>query len=226
MRKTGLILLVSLWGIISAAYRPDVFHVHVHFDSVYKLQDGDGVVLETETIGFVESLTYLKEGYFKASLAIDKDFKSVITEYTRFIIVEDPMAAGKKAVRVIQTRRGGKLLENGAIVEGSDKYSVLFEDMTGDIRDGVDILKKGMNEFSEEIKSLSENEQMKALGKEIKRLAEAMGKAKKETREKIINEILPLLKRDVEKLRERLREFGREEEMTPLDNEMKKISHT
>jgi ABC-type transporter Mla subunit MlaD len=225
MPKFSAVLFVLLWTVIAVGYQPDPFRVHVQFDNVSKLQEGNGVVLKTETIGFVESLGYVKEGYFKVTLAIDNDRKSVISEYTRFIIVEDPLAADKKAVRLIQTRRGGKLLKNGATVEGSDKYSVLFEDMTGDIRDGVDFLKKGMNEFSEEIKNLSENEQMKALRREIRRLSESMVKAKKETQEKIKNEILPLLKRDMEKLREQLRKFGREEEMEPLDNEMKKISH-
>ena len=225
MRKFGVILFALLWAIISAGYQPDAFRVHVLFDQVNKLQEGDGVVLKAQTIGFVENFIYAKEGHFKVTLAIDKGFETDISEYSRFIIVEDPTVTGKKAVRVIQTRLGGKSLKNGTTIEGSDKYSVFFEDMAGDIRDGVDFLKKGMIEFSEGLKGLSENEQIKALRKEIKRLTEVMAKAKNETREKIINEVLPLLKRDMEKLREQLRKFGREDEMAPLDNEMKKISH-
>jgi hypothetical protein len=225
MRRFSVVLFVFLWAIISAGYQPDAFRVHVLFDQIYKLQEGDGVVLDAQPIGFIENIRYVREGHFKVTLAIGKGFEADISEYSRFIIVEDPLSAGKKAMRVIQTRHDGKPLKNGATIKGSDKYSVFFEDMTGDIRDGVDFLKKSMNEFSAGLKGLSENEQMKALKKEIKRFAEVMAKTKNETREKIVNEVLPLLKRDMEKLREQLRKFGREDEMAPIDDEMKKISH-
>lgn len=224
MRGCSLLLFALLMAVVAAGYQPDVFRLHVLFDQVNRLQEGDDVIFETQSIGVVENLTYAKTGYFKVTLAIDKNFEADISEYSRFIIVENPKMSGKKVVRVIRTRLGGEPLKNGTTIEGSDKYSVFFEDMAGDIRDGVDFLKKGMNEFSEDLKGLSESEQMKALRKEIKRLTEAMAKAKKETREKIINEILPLIKRDMEKLRERLRKFDREDEMTPLDDEIKKIN--
>ena len=44
MRRFGVILIVLLWAIVAAGYQPEVFRVHVLFDQVYKLREGDGVV--------------------------------------------------------------------------------------------------------------------------------------------------------------------------------------
>jgi hypothetical protein len=224
MRKVSVISVILLWTVVAAAYNnTDGFRIHVKFDQIYKLQEGDPIVSDTKTIGMVARLAYVKEGYFKVTLAIDKEFEAKLSEYSRFIIVKDPGASEKRTVRVVQIRRGGKPLEHGEFIEGSDKYAVLFEQMAGDVQDGVEYLKKGANELSEEFKDLAENEKLEALQKELQKLAEAMKKATKETQEKIQEEILPRLKKEMEKLREQLRKRGREDEMAPLDDEMKKI---
>jgi ABC-type transporter Mla subunit MlaD len=223
MRKASVILLTLLWAVVAVGYQPDMFRIHVQFEHIYKLQEGNRVVSATKTIGVVKRLAYVKEGYFKATLAIENGCEADISEYSRFIIIDDPDVTDKRAVRVIQIRRGGKPIENGTLIEGSDKYSVLFEQMTGDMRDGVDVLKKAANELSEEFKDLAEDEKVEALKKELQQLAEAMKKATKETQDKIQKEILPQLKKEMEKLRDQLRNLGRENEMVPLDDEMKKI---
>jgi len=225
MRYIGMLFFILLWTMAAFASQSTVLNVHVRFEQVFRLQQGDRVLNAAQPIGYVKMIAYLPEGYFNVTLAVDGGFASDISEYSRFVIVNDPWVNDRKAIRVVQTREGGNPLKNGAWVEGSDKYSVFFDDMKGDIQDGVDDLKKGMNEFSEEIQGLSENEKVKALKKEMERLAEAMRDASKEIQEKLRKEILPLLKQDLEKLREQLRKFGREEEMKPLDEEMKKISH-
>jgi hypothetical protein len=201
----------------------DGFFLHVQFDQIYKLQEGDRVISGESTVGMVKRLVYEKEGYFKVTLRIDKGFEVELSEYSRFIVTNDPKVTDKRAVKVIQIRRGGKLIENGAFVEGSDKYSVLLEQMAGDVWDGVDSLKKAANDFSEELKDLSENEKVQVLKKELQQLAEAMKKGTKATRDKIQKQILPPLKKEMEKLREQLRNLGREDEMVPLDDEIKKI---
>ena len=225
MRYISSLFFILLWTTAAFASQAAVLHIHVRFEQIFKLQQEDRVLSEAQPIGHVKTIAYLPEGYFNVTLAVDGGFAPDISEYSRFVIVKDPWAGDRKAVRVVQTRDGGSPLKNGAWVEGSDKYSVFFDDMKGDIQDGVDYLKKSMNEFSEEIQGLSENEKVKALKKEMERLAEAMRDASEESREKLRKEILPLLKQDLEKLREQLRKFGREEEMKPLDDDMKKISH-
>ena len=68
-----------------------------------------------------------------------------------------------------------------------------------------------------------ENEELKKLENELKRLAEEMKQSEQAVRKKIKEELFPQLKKEMEKLRKRLQEFGRENEMKPLEIEMEKI---
>jgi hypothetical protein len=57
----------------------------------------------------------------------------------------------------------------------------------------------------------------------LKRLAEEMKRSGQSVRKKIKEEFFPQLKKEMEKLRKRLHEFGREDEMKPLEIELEKI---
>lgn len=223
MRTYHWILVVCLGLLLGAGNQPDMLRIHVAFDGVDRLQEGDDVVLDAQPVGYVEKLAYVQDGFFRVTLSIDKTFAPQLSENSRFIISDHTGETGKKTVRIVQTRSGGRPLASGSTVKGSDKYAVMLEKIRGDIQDSVDFLKREMDAFAEEIRRLSEDEKIKALEMEMKRIARAMKEASRETREKIEKEIVPLMKKEMEALRERLRENGREEEMAPLDQEMQRI---
>ncbi len=58
---------------------------------------------------------------------------------------------------------------------------------------------------------------------ELRLLAEEMAHSGNAAQEKIKKEVLPQLRQETEKLREKLRELGREEEIKPLAVEFEKI---
>jgi ABC-type transporter Mla subunit MlaD len=224
MRRFHTMLLIFLWATtVFAADQADSFQVHVRFEQVFGLHQGDGVIFQDKSVGFVKTVTYGSDGYFTATLGIDKCLAKRISAESLFIIIEDPLTADRKAVMIFQAAAGGPALKDGATVQGSDKYEVMLEAVKKNLESGIDFLQKGMSAFSKELKNLPENEKVKALNEELKRLSNAMQRATKETQEKIRQEILPSLKKELEALRRELQHFDKEDEMAPLENEMKKI---
>lgn len=199
--------------------------VHVRFDSINDLVAKDRVVFDGADIGKVKKIKYGDDGTFLVSLSIEKDFRDFLTEYSRFTITDDPRDSSRKAVEMILTHMGGAPLKNGSSVDGSSKYQVLLEMMKDDARDGVVYLKKEYRRFSNELKSLSENEKIRELMDQMARLEEELKEASRETRDKIISEIIPMLEKEIEELRKELEAMGREEEVEPLEKELDKIKY-
>ena len=71
-------------------------------------------------------VSYSVDGHYIVDLAIKKEFANAATEYSKFFIIEDPQNKAKKAIEMINTRRGGSPLRDGATVEGSTKSSAVF----------------------------------------------------------------------------------------------------
>lgn len=198
--------------------------IHVRFDSINGLVAKDRVVFDGAAIGKVKKIKYGDDGTFLVSLSIEKDFKDFLTEYSRFTITDDPRDS-RKAVEMILTQMGGTPLKNGSSVDGSSKYQVLLEMMKDDASDGVRYLKKEYQRFSNELKSLSENEKIRELMDQMARLEEELKAASRETRDKITSEIIPMLEKEIEELRKELEALGREEEVEPLEKELDKIKY-
>ena len=197
--------------------------IHVRFNNINGLVVKDRVLFDGTNIGKVKKIKYGEDGIFTVSLSIEKNFKVFLTEYSRFTIADDPQDNDKKAVEMVVTHMEGTPLKNGSSVDGSSKYQVLLEMMKYDAREGIDYLNKEFQRFFDDLKSLSEHEQVKELEKQIARLGQELKKASRETKEKIIADIIPKLEREIEALRERLEANGREEEVEPLEKELKKI---
>jgi hypothetical protein len=199
--------------------------IHVRFDDINGLVAGDRVVFDGATMGKVKKIKYGDDGIFTVSLSINNDFKDFLTEYSRFTITDDPRDNGGKAVEMLLIHMGGAPLKNGSSVDGSGQYQVLLEMMKDDARQGIEYLNNEFKRFSEDLKSLSEHEQVKELEKQIARLGQELKKASRETKEKIISDIIPKLEEEVAALRKRLEAMGREEEVEPLEKELEKIKY-
>ena len=215
-----IILAVALAGFAcqSAA-------VFVRFELVNGLVVGDRVVFDGAGIGNVLEITYGDEGTFLVSLAINKDCRDFLTEYSRFTVIDDPREESRRAVEMILTRMGGAPLKYGSSVDGSSKYQVLLEMMKHDAQEGIGFLNQEFQRYAESLKSLSDHEQVEELERQIARLGQELKKTGRETREKIIAEIIPKLEKEIAELRERLEALGRGEEVEPLEKELEKIKY-
>jgi hypothetical protein len=219
------LVIAVIMGAVLTGFTFGTAAVHVRFDSINGLVAKDRVVFDGAAIGKVKKIKYGDDGIFWVSLSIEKDFRDFLTEYSRFTITEDPRDSSRKAVEMILTHMGGAPLKNGSSVDGSSKYQVLLEMMKDDAKDGVKYLKKEYQRFSNELKSLSENEKVRELMDQMVRLEEELKEASRETRDKITSEIIPMLEKEIEALRKELEALGREEEVEPLEKELDKIKY-
>ncbi len=217
------ILILMVLPLVFLGCKERALNLKIRYDQIQGLKEGDRVIFEQNHIGKVTGVFYSEEGYYIVDLAIKRAFANAATEHSKFFIINDLKNKGKKAIEMIQTRKGGSPLQDGAIVDGSDKYSAVFNQMWDDLEKGLQDLKKRFGQFLEDLSSVPESEEFKELEKELDRLAEEIMQSSKSAREKIKKELLPRLKEEIEKLRERLRKFGREEDIKPLEIRMEKI---
>jgi paraquat-inducible protein B len=201
-------------------------NLKVRYNQIYGLDEASRVLFEDNQIGEVARVFYGKDGHYTVDLIIKANFTNTVTEHSRFLIIDDPQQAGKKAIDVIQVRKGGEPLEDGTLVEGATRSSVLFGEMLQQFEAELDKLRQYFREFLEDLQSLPESAQVQELKKELKALAEEMQRAGNETREKIQKEILPLIRKELERLKKKLKKDGRDQEVKPLEEQLDKLIQT
>ena len=217
------VLVLLLLPVISIGCKADDLNLNIRYDQVHGLKKGDQVIFKQHPIGTVTGVSYRDNGDYLASIAIEKDSNAVATEHSRFFIADDPLRQGHKAVEVSQIRPGGLLLKNRATVEGSTRALVFFDQMKSGFEKGLDELKQKFEQFSQELSNVPESEAFKKLENELKDLAGEIEQSGKAARKEIERKWLPRYKQELEKLKDRLRKLGREDELKPLEIELERI---
>ena len=80
--------------------------------------------------------------------------------------------------------------------------------------------------YTEDLSKLPESDEVKQLQKDLEELGREMEKAGKATRDKIQDEVIPMIKEELERLKKRLKNFGREKEVEPLEKQLEKLTNT
>lgn len=187
-------------------------NLQITFDRVLGLKADDRVIFDENPIGRVTGLRYTEGGSYIVEVEIKTEFAEAVTEHARFFIVADPTDKTKKAIEMIQVRKGGTPLKNRTIVAGSKKHSALLDRSWNTFENGLEDLKEQFEEFSEEFQRIPESKAYKELEKELQILLEKIKQAGKSARGKIEKEVLPRLKEEIEKLNQRLLKQKEKEE--------------
>ncbi|MBW1867166.1 MAG: hypothetical protein JRI38_05410, partial [Deltaproteobacteria bacterium] len=174
-------------------------------------------------IGSVSELGYEKNENYIVKLAIKPEFSNAATEYSQFFIVADPADPRKKAVEMSLFETDGRQLKNNATINGSDTLLLYSEKIQKDLEKGLNYLKKEYQKMIDNLQQLPEQEKFKLLEEELRQLLEQMKKSSAATREKLKQEVLPQFRQELEKLRKTLRDFGREKELEPLEDQIREI---
>ena len=201
-------------------------NLKIRFDQIQGLQTDNRVVFETNYVGRVTRVFYAEEGHYMVDLIIKEDFANAATEDSRFYIINDPQAAGKKAIEILQLRKGGVPLADGSMVEGSTRSAAAYQRILEDFDKQAGKLGKQLQQFFEDLSKLPESDEVKQLQKDLEEFGREVEKAGKATRDKITNEIVPMLKEELEHLKKRLEKFGREKEVEPLEEQLEKLTIT
>jgi len=217
-----IVPLVIILLVIVGCYSKDL-NLKIRFAQTEGLRADDRIIFEKNCIGKVGTISHTEGGDYIADVKIDKGFIKAVTEHSRFFIINDPSEKGRKAIEMIKVAEGGAPLEKGSIIEGSTRFALLLSLMGEDFGKAMSELGSKIHEVSDEIKQIPESREIKELEHYLNELKEKMKKAGSAFREKIQKEVLPWLQKEIEKLKERLRKFGREKEVEPLEVKMKEL---
>ena len=218
------ILLSVLTAVIVIGCGHGTRDFKIRFNDIQGLRKGDHVLFEDTVIGDVTGVEYTDSGKYLASVSIKKEFTSRATDTSKFYIDSESASGDRKAVRVIQTTEGGKLIAEGAVVDGQSKYAVVYDQIASQFRKNIDMLESQLNEFLNGLKGLSENEQIKQIEMQLDKILAELGNLSLEMKNKLQTEILPRIKQQIEDLRRRLEKSGNEGKLKYVDQKIEMIS--
>ncbi len=219
-----IISLLSIFGLALACM--GTFGLTVLYDYAQDLQPDDRVLWEQQTIGKVQSITRNSNGRLAVRLQINRDFRPLVTDQSRFLIRADEQRKGHQCVEMIQLAAGGNPIPTGTEIEGSTSFSLQLERAKKGLGIWSSLMLKELERWKQELRQLPENEWFKELEREMEYWANHLGQAGEETRRYFREEVLPRLEEGVRELRRRLRELGREKDGDILDiklDELKRI---
>ncbi len=218
------ILFSSILLLAFLGCKEDLLNIKIRYDQIQGLEKGNHVIFESNHIGNVKDIFYSSEGKYIVDVVINKAFANALRDNSEFFIIDDPKSNDKKAIEIVTTRNDGVILKDGSTIDGSTKSNDL-DQIDNKIYEGLESVRKGVEEFIESLglDRISESDEFKRLERELNDLAEQMKRSRKSIHDKIQKEVLPKIKKEIEKLRKRLQELGRDEELEPLETQVKKM---
>jgi paraquat-inducible protein B len=216
-------MTLALLAIIFLACRSNSILINISFDEVSGIEKGARVLFQENKAGNVTGVKYHQNGKYTVQIEIDKGFANAVTQYSEFTIIDDPGQNGQKSIEIILEREGGAPLADGASVIGVTPDMGLAGRIHKELDAGFGFIKKQIDKFESDFKSLPESQAYKDLKKTLEDLAMELELKEKQTRESVKREWLPKIQRELEELRRRLKRMGREDEVAPLDREVDRI---
>ncbi|MGE5252798.1 MAG: hypothetical protein ACM3N7_02455 [Planctomycetaceae bacterium] len=190
------------------------------------LKPGDRVIWENQTIGSVGEFQPNPSGKTVVPLLVKPDFRHALTDQTRFLIQPDPAHPGSQSIKMVHVASGGKVLPDGAVVEGSTTFSLMTERGAQGIQGIPQILQDAMDRLGKELGRLSDREWQKELESQLDSWTRELKKSGEDTRRYFEKEILPKLEQAVQDLLRRLKEMGKEKEGKSLEEKFDRLKRT
>lgn len=224
IRHLLLITLSVILGLLGAC-RSSNIEINVRYDRISGLTAKDRVVFDNNDAGVVTSVTYTREGAYLVRLGIDKAYANALTEHAMFFIVPDTSRAGIKAVEIRHAQPGGRLLGNGVIVDGANESDTISAQLQKEIDAGIALFKKTLDRVGQEIRDFSQSKEYLDMKRSLEALAREMARKEKAAREDLKRNWLPRIQRELDELRERLKQQGREKQLTPLEEQVERLRY-
>jgi hypothetical protein len=226
MRPIKIMLTLTIVCLSLFACQPQGLRLQVAFDRIDGLKKGAPVKFEGNRVGQVDEVVYTKAGDYLATVTVDKAFANACTTHTRFRIVPTEADNGTKAVMLIQGRPGGDPLTADSKIQGEPMAPSVALGITAELFKGLEKLGEQIESFTQEFQNFEDSPAYQRLKEELGSLSESMADAGRSAREKIEKEVLPRIEAEIRDLRKRLESMGRESEIAPLEEELKRVKDT
>jgi hypothetical protein len=219
--RLWFLCLLFLCGLVPACLGN--LRLTVLYDQTDELKAGDRVIWQEQTIGVVQNVEAGATGRVAAHIQIKGDFRSKVTDESRFLIQADPQHYWQKHIEMINLVEGGKVLPNGAEVEGSTYLSLQVERGSRGLAAWSQLLLQELERWQKELNQLPEEEWYLELERQMDYWLSEIGQAGVETRRYFREEVLPRLEEAVRELEKRLKELGKKNEAEILNIKLEKL---
>jgi paraquat-inducible protein B len=196
----------------------------IRFNDIQGLRENDRVFFDKTAIGEVTGIEYTDTRNYLVSVAVEDQFSSLTKDSSTFYIDSNPETEDRKAIRIIQIKDGGNIIEKNTIVEGQSKYSAIYGQIANNFRNNIHALESEINEFVKGLQDFSESEQIKQIERQLDKILTEIENLSAEMKHKLETEILPRIKEHIEELRRRLKQIGKEKKLKYVDQKIETIS--
>jgi hypothetical protein len=196
----------------------------IRFNDIEGLRKNDQVFFDQTPIGVVTDVEYTDKGNYLVKVAVEDQYSSLPKDSSTFYIDSNPENENQKAVQVIQIQEGGNTIEKNAIVEGQSKYAAIYDQIANKFRKNVRVMESEINEFVKGLQSLTEDEQIEQFERQLDKILTEIENLSIQMKQKLETEILPLIKEQIEELRRRLEQIGKEDKLKYVDQKIERIS--
>jgi paraquat-inducible protein B len=196
----------------------------IRFESIDGLVKADPVFFEDTAIGRVDDIEYTDAGHFLVEVSIEDQFSSWPKTSSTFYIGSNPNAESRKAVRITPGADSGEKIAKNAVVRGESKYVALYQKMITDFLGGANGVNAEIARLLQKIQEFPTDEQIEQLERQLDRILSEIENMGAGMKQKLKQEILPLLQEKIEQLRRLLEKNGKEEKLDRVEEKMQKLS--
>jgi response regulator RpfG family c-di-GMP phosphodiesterase len=157
-------------------------------------------------------------------VSVEDQYSSLPKDSSTFYIDSHPEAEGQKAIRIIQIQDDGNIIGKNAIVEGQTRYDAIYGRIASKFRKNFRVIESEINEFLKGLQNLTEDEQIKQIERQLDKILAEIENLSVQMRHKLEAEILPRIREQIEALRRRLGEIGKEKKLKYVDQKIETIS--
>lgn len=215
--KVWTIFIITLFlGISCVACVDGALNIAILLDSIDGLKKGDPIIWQGNEIGAVKNIGYLDTGKFKVEADIKDNFKKAVLENSEFYVSSHPSVADQKVIEMIIIGTGGKPVKNGTVFQGSTRISALIKKERVDLDGWMNDLSARLEKILDDIEKLRKDEEYQKLKRELDQLAKDLDESGKKMSDRLQNEVLPKIKEEMQKLKERLGAPEKKETVKPI----------
>ena len=194
------------------------------FDRIDELRKGDNVYFDTTRIGIVKDVEYTDIGDYRVRVVVENQYGSLPKYSGTYYIDTDPENFDRKALIIIDLQNHGQVIKQNAVVNGVSKYAALYDRITQKFRKNLRVMESEITELFRDLRSLSEDEQIKQLENQLEKILKDVEKLSSQMKHKLETEILPRIKEQLQDLKSRLKQNGREEKLNDAQEKFDAVS--
>ncbi len=200
----ALIIFISLVGC-----GPKGLNFKISYTKLEGLTPESSIIHKNQVIGKVVGIEVGKESQYLVAVSIKSPNHKHINNDSEFFITDDPLQSGKKAIEVETTTDDGAPIEENSVMLGMNNVSeteIFFKSLDRALNQGIRGLADELETFGNRLDKLPESKEFKELEQELNNFGKALGKAGKEFEKSMEKDLIPNLKKELDRLEKNLEE--------------------